>query len=83
MGDIGVFSDTMVKAIPLMLVGLACSLAFRMKLWNIGAEGQFFIGAFGATAVVLIQTAAGRIPQLVFHRHHDFGGYVFRMPSGD
>jgi general nucleoside transport system permease protein len=28
-------------------------MAFRMRLWNIGAEGQFFIGAFGASAVVL------------------------------
>lgn len=52
-GNLGVFSDTIVKATPLILVGLACSVAFRMKLWNIGAEGQFFIGAFGATAVVL------------------------------
>lgn len=53
-GDWGVFSDTMVKATPLILVGLACSLAFRMKLWNIGAEGQFYMGALGASAVVLI-----------------------------
>ncbi|MCS7059758.1 MAG: ABC transporter permease [Anaerolineae bacterium] len=52
-GDIGVFNDTLVKASPLMLVGLACALAFRMKLWNIGAEGQFFLGAWGASAVVL------------------------------
>lgn len=52
-GSLGVFSDTMVKAIPLILVGLACSIAFRMRLWNIGAEGQFFLGAFGASAVVL------------------------------
>jgi simple sugar transport system permease protein len=52
-GSIGVFSDTLVKATPLILTGLACSIAFRMKLWNIGAEGQFFVGAFGASAVVL------------------------------
>jgi simple sugar transport system permease protein len=43
----------LVKATPLILIGLACSLAFRMRLWNIGAEGQFLIGAFGASAVVL------------------------------
>jgi simple sugar transport system permease protein len=36
-----------------MIVGLACTFAFRMKLWNIGAEGQFYIGAFAASAVVL------------------------------
>lgn len=53
-GDIGVFSDTLVKATPLILVGLACSIAFRMKLWNIGAEGQFYMGALGASMVVLI-----------------------------
>jgi ABC-type uncharacterized transport system permease subunit len=52
-GNLGVFSDTLVKATPLILVGLACSVAFRMKLWNIGAEGQFFLGAFGASAIVL------------------------------
>jgi simple sugar transport system permease protein len=52
-GDIGVISDTIVKATPIMLTGLACSIAFRMKLWNIGAEGQFIMGAFGAGAVVL------------------------------
>ncbi|NPV85562.1 MAG: ABC transporter permease [Anaerolineae bacterium] len=53
-GSLGVFSDTMVKAIPLMLTGLACSVAFRMRLWNIGAEGQFYLGAFGASAVILL-----------------------------
>ncbi|MFN2274774.1 MAG: ABC transporter permease, partial [Anaerolineales bacterium] len=52
-GDIGVISDTLTKATPLILVSLAAVIAFRMRLWNIGAEGQFFIGAFGASAVVL------------------------------
>lgn len=52
-GNIGVFSDTLVKATPLILVSLAAVVAFRMRLWNIGAEGQFFLGAFGASLVVL------------------------------
>jgi general nucleoside transport system permease protein len=65
-GSIGVFSDTMVKAIPLMLVGLACALAFRMKLWNIGAEGQFFLGAFGASAIVLIPVLPADAPRWLF-----------------
>jgi len=52
-GNIGVFSDTLVKATPLILVSLAAVVAFRMRLWNIGAEGQFYLGAFGASAVVL------------------------------
>ncbi|GFN22320.1 MAG: ABC transporter permease [Thermoanaerobacteraceae bacterium] len=46
-------SETVVKAIPLMLTGLGVSVAFRMLLWNIGAEGQFYMGAFGATWVAL------------------------------
>lgn len=46
-------SETVVKAIPLMLTGLAVSLAFRMQLWNIGAEGQFYMGTFGATWAAL------------------------------
>ena len=52
-GSIGVLSDTIVKATPIILTALACSIAFRMKLWNIGAEGQFIMGAWGASAVVL------------------------------
>ena len=52
-GDLGVLSDTLVKATPLILTGLGCALAFRMRLWNIGAEGQFLLGAWGASAVVL------------------------------
>ena len=51
--SVGVISDTLVKATPLILTGLACSLAFRMRLWNIGAEGQLLLGAWGAAAVVL------------------------------
>ena len=58
-GDIGVFSDTLVKATPLIFTGLACAVAFRMRLWNIGAEGQFFMGALGASAVVL----SGLVPE--------------------
>lgn len=65
-GSIGVFSDTMVKAIPLMLVGLACSIAFRMKLWNIGAEGQFFAGAFGASVIVLLPVLPAETPRWIF-----------------
>lgn len=52
-GDLYVLSDTLVKATPLIFTGLACALAFRMKLWNIGAEGQLLLGAWGASAVVL------------------------------
>jgi len=64
-GSIGVFSDTLVKATPLILTGLACALAFRMRLWNIGAEGQFLLGAWGASAVVLIPLAPAGTPAII------------------
>ncbi len=44
---------TIVKAIPLILTGLAVAIAFRTVLWNIGAEGQLYMGAFAATGVAL------------------------------
>jgi ABC-type uncharacterized transport system permease subunit len=53
-GSAGVLSDTLVKATPLIFTGLACALAFRMRLWNIGAEGQLYMGAWAASAVVLV-----------------------------
>ncbi|MEW6398467.1 MAG: ABC transporter permease [Bacillota bacterium] len=46
-------TETVVKAIPLMLCGLGVGIAFRMLLWNIGAEGQLYLGAFGATWVCM------------------------------
>ena len=65
-GDIGVLSDTIVKATPIILAALACSVAFRMKLWNIGAEGQFIMGAFGASAIVLTPVLSAETPRWIF-----------------
>ncbi len=45
------FSETLVKTTPLLLTGLAVTLAFRTGAFNIGAEGQFLLGALGAVAV--------------------------------
>ncbi|WP_323036443.1 ABC transporter permease [Pararhodobacter sp.] len=38
-------TEMLTRATPLILTGLAAAVAFRARLWNIGAEGQFFIGA--------------------------------------
>jgi len=46
-------SATLVRATPLILTGLAVALAFRAGVFNIGAEGQFLVGATAATAVAL------------------------------
>ncbi len=46
-------AETLVKTIPLLLTGLGVGVAFRMQLWNIGAEGQLYLGAIAATGVAL------------------------------
>ncbi|WP_028581168.1 ABC transporter permease [Desulfogranum japonicum] len=45
--------DCLLKAIPLFLCSLGVSIAFRLQIWNIGAEGQFALGAVGATWMAL------------------------------
>ncbi len=47
------FSETLVKAIPLMLTGLGVAIAFKLKFWNIGAEGQLTLGGVAAAWVAL------------------------------
>ena len=42
-------TEMLTRATPLILTGLAAAVAFRARLWNIGGEGQFFLGAL-ATA---------------------------------
>jgi ABC-type uncharacterized transport system permease subunit len=41
--------EVLLAATPLMLTGLAVAVAFRAGYWNIGAEGQFLLGAIAAT----------------------------------
>ncbi|RIE03265.1 ABC transporter permease [Cohnella faecalis] len=46
-------TETLVKSIPLLLCGLGVSVAYRISVWNIGAEGQFALGAIFATSVTI------------------------------
>jgi len=45
--------QTIVKAIPLIITSMGILVAFKMKFWNIGGEGQIMMGAFGASLVAL------------------------------
>ena len=60
--------QTVVKAIPLALTGLAVAVAFRAGLWNIGAEGQLVMGAFLASwaALTLSWPSWTLLPAMVF-----------------
>ncbi len=46
--------ELMVKATPLLIVALGLAVCFRSNVWNIGAEGQFIIGAVCAGGVALL-----------------------------
>jgi len=46
-------SATLVRAVPLMAIGLGLAISFRAGALNIGAEGQFAVGAMAATAAGL------------------------------
>lgn len=47
------FADTLASATPLILTGLAAAVAFRVRLYNIGGEGQLYVGAVFASGTAL------------------------------
>jgi general nucleoside transport system permease protein len=51
--DEGALTQTLIAATPLAFTGLAAAVAFRMKLFNIGAEGQLYLGAIGAAGAAI------------------------------
>jgi ABC-type uncharacterized transport system permease subunit len=55
-----------VKATPLLLMGLGLCVSYRANVWNVGAEGQFILGAIGGAAVALRATP-------------DSGGYIVAL----
>jgi general nucleoside transport system permease protein len=49
-------TETLLKAGPLLLIALGLTTAFRAKIWNIGAEGQYYMGALFGGLVALFLT---------------------------
>ena len=56
-------SETLTRTTPLILTGLAAAVAFRARLWNIGAEGQLYAGAI--VAAWLGHSLASALPPLI------------------
>ncbi|MFZ4285725.1 ABC transporter permease [Variovorax sp. HJSM1_2] len=50
-GSVFALSETLTRAIPLILTGLSATVAFKARLFNIGAEGQLYAGALAAVLV--------------------------------
>src|SRR5262247_2636679 len=51
--DLNAIAELLLKATPLMLIAVGLAVGFRANVWNIGAEGQFLMGAVMATGVAL------------------------------
>lgn len=47
-------SESLLKATPLIIISLGISIAFTASVWNIGAEGQFYMGALAAAASAIL-----------------------------
>jgi ABC-type uncharacterized transport system permease subunit len=62
-------AETFLKASPLLLAGLGMCTAFKCRVWNIGAEGQLYIGALAATIIgvyIPFFSSTIAIPVLIF-----------------
>jgi simple sugar transport system permease protein len=52
-------TEVLLKATPLIIIGLGLAVCYRANVWNIGAEGQFLLGAVAGGGVALWLTTAG------------------------
>jgi general nucleoside transport system permease protein len=52
-GGMRQIEETLLKAAPLLLVGLGLTAAFRARVWNIGGEGQYYMGALFGGIIAL------------------------------
>ena len=58
-------AGTLLKTVPLLLTGLSVVIAFRAGAWNIGAEGQFIVGAIAALIASRFGNVAAMIAALI------------------
>ncbi|WP_374381266.1 ABC transporter permease [Dongia sp.] len=65
------FSELFIKAAPLIMIAVGLSLGFRANVWNIGAEGQYIMGAIFATGVALF-----------FYDVESFPVWLLMIPAG-
>lgn len=78
------FGDVLLKTTSLLLTGLAVSVAFKCKQWNIGAEGQLYMGALGGTLVGI--SLLGAVPGVAIFAmillSFIFGALFALVPAG-
>ncbi|WP_024506342.1 ABC transporter permease [Bradyrhizobium sp. ARR65] len=64
---------------PLILTGLSVAVALRIGAWNIGAEGQFYAGAFAATGIALFVPGPGVVMLPAMFVAGALGGLIWIM----
>ncbi len=52
-GNVNLFIETLVRTTPILLVSLGLAVVFKAKVWNIGAEGQLYMGAMMGTIAAI------------------------------
>lgn len=65
--------ETIIKTVPLLFTGLAVVVAFRIKFWNIGAEGQLYAGGLAAAAIGILPI---KIPTSIHIALMMIGGFI-------
>jgi len=83
-GSTNALVNTMTIAIPLAITGLGLAIAFRMKFWNIGGEGQLIMGCIFATFVShnMPESTPGIILILLMGAAGFLGGAIWAMIPG-
>lgn len=77
------FSEVLLKATPLILIGIGLAVAFRCSIWNIGAEGQFYLGAvFSAAAGIYLGDLPGIVLIPLLLLLGTLGGALWGMLAG-
>jgi general nucleoside transport system permease protein len=84
---VGVFNAdslraVLVQAAPLMLAGLAASLAFRIGFWNLGLEGQMLFGGIFATGVSVYEIGPPQTRLLLMGLASAIGGGLWCLLAG-
>ncbi|MGA1253316.1 MAG: ABC transporter permease, partial [Burkholderiaceae bacterium] len=70
-------TELLLKATPLALIGMGLAVGFRAGIWNIGAEGQFLLGAVFATGAALFLPTVPGVSLLVMVLAGMLGGMAW------
>lgn len=82
-GGVRQLTETAIKAAPLLLVGLGLTAAFRSRVWNIGGEGQFYMGALlGGVVALFLPTLPRPLLLLTMLLAGALGGALWALIPG-